>query len=128
MRQDHDKAIYAEKVTPDEAEIDFTQTLSVIAARLRAFRPFPGSWLALGLDDDGKLVRLKVKDIHLDPSAKGKAGEVLGKGDHGGPLIAAADGGIELISVQPQGKPAMSGLDFLNGNTLPQRIIKAGAL
>lgn len=126
--QDHDKAIYAEKITPDEAEINFSQPLSVIEARLRAFRPFPGSWLALGLDDDGKPVRLKVKDIHLDPSAKGKAGEVLGKGAHGGPMIAAADGGVELISVQPQGKPAMSGLDFLNGNTLPSRIIKAGAL
>ena len=47
--QDHDIAIYAEKITPDEAEIDFTQPLSVIAARLRAFRPFPAHGLPLVL-------------------------------------------------------------------------------
>ena len=125
--QDDDHAIYAEKITPDEAELDFTQPLAVIHARLRAFHPFPGSWLALGHDDDGKPIRLKVKAIALDPSRSGTAGDVLGKGAQGGPLIAASDGAVELTMVQPQGKPAMSGLDFLNGNTMPPRIVKAGA-
>ena len=125
--QDHDHATYAEKITPDEAEIDFSQPLHVIDARLRAFRPFPGSWLSLGLADDSKPIRLKVKAIHLDPSQKGEAGQVLGKGANGGPLIAAADGAVELTMVQPQGKPVMSGLDFLNGNTMPPQILKAGA-
>ena len=59
--QDHDNATYAEKITPDEAEIDFSQPLHVIDARLRAFRPFPGSWFSLGLADDSNLSGLKSK-------------------------------------------------------------------
>ena len=128
VQQEHDQAIYADKITSDEAEIDFSQPSNVIHARLRAFRPFPGSWLALGIDDDGKITRLKVKKINILSSQTGDAGVVMGKGPHGGPVVSTLDGAIELIEVQPQGKPMMSGQDFLNGNTLPDKIPRAASL
>lgn len=125
VSQDDDQVTYAGKITPDEAEIDFTQTAQVIDARLRAFRPFPGSWIALGKADNGKITRLKVSDINLVSAQLGEAGSVLGAGPNGGPLVACCDGAVELTKVQPQGKPSMSGQDFLNGNTLPEQILKA---
>jgi methionyl-tRNA formyltransferase len=123
--QDHDQAVYADKITPDEAEIDFSQGTDEIDARLRAFRPFPGSWLALNRGEDGKIFRLKVTDIARTQVSKGRPGEVMGKGAGGGAVIATADGAVELTQVQPQGKPVMSGSDFLNGYKLPPMISRA---
>lgn len=128
IQQDHDQAIYAEKITPDEAEIDFCQSTDVIDARLRAFRPFPGSWLALGVSEDGKVARLKVKKINIVSGKKGEPGTVLGNGPNGGPVVATLDGAVELSEVQPQGKPVMSGQDFMNGNTLPNQIQRVASM
>jgi len=123
--QDISGVTWAEKITPAEAEIHFNQPGDVIERRIRAFAPFPGAWLSYG--DGREQRRLKVLDGRIrscgDISKKISAGEVLGQGDEGGPLIATADGAIELVRVQPQGKPAMDGRAFLNGNALPQVIL-----
>ncbi len=123
--QRHDDAIYADKITPDEAEMDFTLSTNELDAHLRAYRPFPGSWLALGRSEDGHIIRLKVKAITIHAAGKGTPGAVIGVGQNGGPLVATSDGAVELTHVQPQGKAAMSGLDFLNGNRMPNQISRA---
>ena len=124
--QDEAAVTWADKITPDEAEINFNQPVAEIDHKHRAFAPFPGSWVSLGLDDKGHHQRLKIKAITFNRASINAApGQVLGKGADGGPLIAAADGMVELTSLQPAGKPAMSGRDYLNGYTLPQRIIRA---
>ncbi len=122
--QAHDDAVYADKITPDEAEMDFALPTTIVDVHLRAYRPFPGSWLALGRSEDGKIIRLKIKAINLDVKKHGAAGHVVGIGGNGGPLVATADGAVELTMVQPQGKPAMSGRDFLNGNRMPDQILR----
>ena len=123
--QHHEDAIYAEKITADDAEMNFSLPTEVIDAQLRAFRPFPGSWLALGRGEDGKIIRLKVKSIAINPAHKGAPGQMLGVGANGGPLVATADAAVELTLVQPQGKPEMTGQDYLNGNQLPDQILRA---
>ena len=117
--QDISKVTWAEKISPSEAEIDFAQPGMVIERRIRAFAPFPGAWLAYGGDEGQR--RLKVLEAEIR-AARGNPGQVLGQGAKGGPLIATADGAIELTRVQPQGKPPMDGRAFLNGNSLPQVI------
>lgn len=126
--QDHCQATYASKVTSDEAEINFNQPTDVIDAHVRAFDPIPGAWIALGTDDDGKIIRLHVKKIQIVSTEQSTAGTVIGIGDQGGPVIATFDGAIELIKIQPQGKHSMSGKDFLNGNKLPDKIQRASQL
>jgi len=126
--QDDALVTWADKITPAEAEINFDQAVADIDRKHRAFAPFPGSWVSLGLDEQGRHQRLKVKamTVSQDP-ADAPPGQVLGKGSGGGPLIAAADGAVEFTTLQPAGKPAMSGRDYLNGYALPWRIYRSDA-
>ena len=124
MDQPEEGITWAEKITPDEAEIDFSQNVSDLDRKLRAFAPFPGSWISLDASNDKKM-RLKVKAIAINTQKTGIPGQVLGKGDQGAPLIACADAAIELTQVQPAGKPVMDGRDFLNGYEMPARILKS---
>ncbi len=117
--QDESQVTWAEKITPQEAEIDFTQTYEVIDRKLRAFSPHPGAWVSLG--DGDPALRLKIREI-APAEAKGAPGQVLGKGANGGPVVACKDASVELVRVQPAGKPVMSGRDFLNGYAMPNNI------
>ena len=114
--QNEDHVTWAEKITPKEAEIDFSQSYAVIDRQFRAFAPFPGSWVSMDQTDPSK--RLKVKAI-APAGMTGSVGQVLSKGDHDGPIVACLDGGVELVKVQPAGKPVMTGRDFLNGYDMP---------
>jgi methionyl-tRNA formyltransferase len=44
-------------------------------------------------------------------------GEVLECGPQG-PLVAAGEGAVRLLEVQPEGKRAMSGAEFVRGRPL----------
>lgn len=125
--QDISGVTWAGKITPAEAEIDFTQPGDVIERRIRAFAPYPGAWFSCGAEGDGRSRRLKVLagKIRAESGAGHRTapGKVLGRGETGGPLVATADGAIELVRVQPQGKPPMDGQAFLNGNSLPGVIV-----
>lgn len=125
--QDDDLACWADKISPSDAQINFGQKVLEIDQRIRGFTPFPGAWLSLnnddGDDEEGRMIRLKVKSAQIrHDKTSAKSGTVLGIGAEGGPLIAAADGTVELTQVQPQGKAAMTGRDFLNGYVMPARI------
>lgn len=123
--QDQDDVTWAEKISPQEAEIDFTQPYEVIDRRMRAFAPFPGAWLSLG--DGTPALRLKIREIAPAPLqgiSNKTFGQVMGKGEHSGPVIACMDGGVELVRVQPAGKPVMTGRDFLNGYEMPSSITR----
>ena len=117
--QEESLVTWAEKISPQDAEMDFTQSYEAIDRKWRAFSPFPGSWLSLG--GDGPSSRLKVKAI-APAVVRGTPGQVMGKGKDHGPVIACADGGVELVKVQPAGKPVMAGRDFLNGYEMPPQI------
>jgi len=125
-RQDISGVTWAGKITPAEAEIDFTQPGEVIERRIRAFAPYPGAWFSYGAEDEGGPRRLKVLAGKIRAESGVERGEipskVLGRGETGGPLVATGDGAIELVHVQPQGKPPMDGRAFLNGNILPEMI------
>jgi methionyl-tRNA formyltransferase len=47
----------------------------------------------------------------------GAPGEILAQ-DQGGPLVAAGSGALRLLRVQPEGKRAMDGTDYLRGHAL----------
>ena len=92
---------WAEKITPAEAEIDFTRPAAEIERRIRAFAPFPGAWFSIRRDD-GNSQRIKVLAAEIT-SGQGQPGTVLGTVGTG-PEIAAAAGALVLTRVQPQGK------------------------
>lgn len=115
---------WAEKITPAEAEIDFSQPAAVVERRIRAFAPFPGAWFSIP-QGDGTSQRVKVLSAEITDQ-NGTPGQVLDQHANQGPVIAAGEGGVMLTRVQPQGKPAMDGAAFVNGNQLPAQISRTG--
>jgi len=60
--------------------------------------------------------RVRVLASRVEPCA-GRPGELVEIGALG-PLVAAGEGGLLLAEVQPEGKHAMTGRDFVNGHRL----------
>lgn len=111
--QDHTAAIYAPKLTPAEAEIDWHLPALVIDRRIRAFTPVPGAWFT------GPKGRIRIRAArHGDAAGIGAAGHYLGLDSQGGMRISTGAGEIILDEVQPAGGKAMSARAFLNGNPL----------
>ena len=126
--QDESGVTWAEKISPAEAEIDFTQLAEVVERRVRAFAPSPGAWFSID-GKDGKPQRIKVLAAEVVPwghPVDASHGAIVGNGDRGGPLVVAHNACVELTSVQPQGKPVMDGAAFRNGYALPPVIERAG--
>lgn len=99
---------YAEKVSKDEAKIDWTQSAQAVDRMIRAFHPFPGAWCLM---PDG--ARLKIGAATLS-NGEGSAGAVLNaQGD-----VACGSGAIRLVSVQPEGKKPMDTASAFNGGYL----------
>ena len=107
VAQDHSLATLAPKITPDDARLDWSADAAAVHRAVRAFNPIPGAWTTLR-DERLKVHRASVVD------GDGAPGSVLSAGEHG-PVVACGSGAVELVQVQPAGKPRMAGPDFVNG-------------
>ena len=98
------EATYAHKIEKSEARIDWTRPASELDCHIRGLSPFPGAWCEIS----GKRVK-----IHLVKTvdSSGEAGTVLsGEG-----VVACGQGALQLLIVQPAGKPKMIVEDYLMG-------------
>ena len=105
--QDHDRATYAPKITPEMARLDWSRPAAAIRSAVRAFNPMPGAWTTFQGD------RLKVHAA-TEIETTGTPGEVVDLAE-AGPVVACGDHGLVLTQVQPAGKPRMDGSAFANG-------------
>ena len=111
--QDHMAAIYAPKLTPAEAEIDWRLPALVIDRQIRAFTPVPGAWFT------GPKGRIHIRAArHGEAASNGAAGHYLGLDSQGGMRVGTGAGEIIIEEVQPAGGKAMEARAFLNGNPL----------
>lgn len=83
---------YASKIDPSEREIDWSAPAAQVHRQVRV----GGAWTSHG----GR--RLKVHRVHVPPA-----------GD--GPQVPAGDGPVELVEVQPEGKPRVPAQAWANG-------------
>ena len=122
--QNDDDAVYANKITKDDARIAFIRSADYIGRQVRAFNPDPGAWFTL----DGQ--KIKVSAAHPDAGAPDSSESALGtvlRGDAGGIAVKTGDGTIILDVVQLPGKKAIPAKDILNGHRdlfRPGRIIE----
>lgn len=99
--QDHEQATVVSMLKREDGYLDpKTMTAEEMERRIRAFRPWPGTSIALA---DGK--RLKILEAELRESKNDSLPCLIGKD-----LKILA-----LKTVQPEGKTAMKGEDFLRG-------------
>ena len=108
--QPDDGVTYAQKITKDEARINWTRPAAEIDRQIRGLSPFPGAWC----DIAGERVKL----LRCHPTAEtGAPGQVL----HGF-TIACGTGAITITEAQREGKRPAATADLLNGFTLPPRL------
>ncbi|MFM5522722.1 methionyl-tRNA formyltransferase [Aeromonas jandaei] len=106
--QDDALANYAEKLSKEEARIDWSMEAVAIERCIRAFNPWPISWFEVA-DQTVKVWQAAVID-----SDHGQRPGTLLKADKQGIDIATGKGVLRLLTLQPPGKKAMSVTDLLN--------------
>ncbi len=106
--QDEALATYAEKLSKEEARIDWSLSAQELERCIRAFNPWPMSYLIID-DQPVKIWKASVIDTQSD-SAPGTIIDATKHGIH----VATVDGVLNLESLQPAGKKAMSAQDLLN--------------
>jgi methionyl-tRNA formyltransferase len=113
--QDDAAATYAAKIASEDRALDPQRSALELERVVRALTPHIGAHVALG---DGTL--LGVQEARAQPGAGGPpAGAVSFDGPV--PVLGCADGALELLIVQPPGRRAMAGEDFLRGRGAANR-------
>lgn len=107
--QNHEAATLAPKINKEEAELHFDQSAKTEYRRFRAFTPSPGAWIQTSVG------KIRLSECRLS-ELRGTPGEIL---DTRRTLtISFRDGALEFVSIQPEGKKRMAGIDFANGARL----------
>lgn len=106
--QDDALANYAQKLSKEEARIDWSMEAIAIERCIRAFNPWPISWFEVAEQT------IKVWQAEVIDSDHGQSAGTLLKADKQGIDIATGKGVLRLLTLQPPGKKAMSVPDLLN--------------
>ena len=115
--QQNNKATYAEKVTKDEAQIDWHQSAEQISRVIRAFNPRPIAYTnAMAKQFKNRVLRIIEAEI-VNRQTTNSPGEVI-KYDKDVCYIATSNGVINLKKVQLSGKNKVSIKDFNNAYQL----------
>ncbi len=112
-KQDDSQSNYAEKLSKEEAKLDWSLSAVQLERNIRAFNPWPISFLQL-TDEQGNEQTLKVHAATVLPHVDKPAGTILSV-DKKGIQIATKEGVLNLLQLQPAGKKPISVQDFLNG-------------
>jgi len=97
---------YAPMIKKEEGRLDFTQDVYSLERRVRAFNPWPGTFMDL----DG--VNLKIHRAHVEQENASDGERLIVENQ---PAVGARGGILVLDEVQPAGKKSMSGKSFLAG-------------
>ena len=98
---------YAAKISHDDQRIDWNNRTEAIERRVRALAPMPGAWFDLG----GTRVKLWEAEVI---EGSGKPGEVIDDKL----TVTCGSGALRLLTLQREGKRAMSAEEFLRGNAV----------
>jgi len=109
VAQDHAGASHAPALRSEDARVDWSSPATAIAARIRAFVPWPGSVT----ERDG--LRLKLLRARPEAPGVGVPGEVVAI-DRDGIVVACGEGSrLRLLEVQPQDRRPMPAAAYARG-------------
>ncbi len=115
--QSADGAVYARKIRPAEARIDWTRTAAEVDRHIRGLSPFPGAWFMAPPrpgDEDRGPVRVKALLSQTEAGA-GEPGKVLDDELR----VACGQGAVRLLQVQREGRGVQDAETFLRGYPIP---------
>ncbi|MFN3309260.1 MAG: methionyl-tRNA formyltransferase, partial [Anaerolineales bacterium] len=105
---DHEKATYAPMLKKEDGELDFHQSAEFLWRKVRAFNPWPSAYTYL---EGNHLIIHEALPIEIEHDYPiGQTVRFQKKA-----AVATAKGLLELVTVQPSGKKAISGRDLVNG-------------
>lgn len=107
-KQDETRVTYAEKLSKEEARLDWSLSAAQLERCIRAFNPWPVSYFTV----DEQPVKVWQASV-IDAPASAEPGTIL-DADKQGIRIATADGVLNLEMLQPAGKKPMAARDLLN--------------
>jgi len=108
-KQDSQEATYAFTIKKEDEKINFKDTKKQIYNQIRGLNSYPGAYCIF----DGK--RLKIWESYItEEYPMGLPGEIT-KIYKDGIGIKVSNGEIVLTKVQPEGKPKMDAISFVNG-------------
>jgi methionyl-tRNA formyltransferase len=105
--QNEEGVVYAHKLSKEDRFIDFNMTQRQIDCKIRAYNPWPGSFI--------KTTQGIIKIIEAEPAMLDSIslpGQVI---DPSNLIISCKDGSIKLSKIQLEGKKPITAEDFYNG-------------
>ena len=107
VEQDHTAATYAPMLKKDDGALDFELTAERLARQVRAFEPWPGSFLTWGE------ARIVVRKAHTIPDTDVRPGVITQVEEL--PAVGTIQGLLVLDILQPAGRKPMPGDAFMRG-------------
>ncbi|ELV8683461.1 methionyl-tRNA formyltransferase [Vibrio fluvialis] len=108
VKQDDALANYAQKLSKEEAKIDWTLSAQAIERCVRAFNPWPMSHFAVADN------QIKVWQARVEAGSSNQAAGTILKADKTGIYVATGEETLVLESLQIPGKKALPVQDILN--------------
>ena len=112
VNQSVDGASRADKLSKDEARIDWQDASFNIERKIRAFYPAPGAWTTFREE------ALKIESAYVSGEKSGQPGEILLVGKE--LFVSTAEGSLKILSVKPAGKASMDAISWINGARIEQ--------
>lgn len=110
VKQPEEGVTYAQKLSKEEARIDWNESADIIERKIRAFNPVPAAWV----EYQGKPLKIWRAEV---VAKQGKAGEVLSCASDG-LLVACGENALNITELQPSGSKRMSIQAFVAGRTI----------
>ena len=110
VKQPEKGVTYAQKLSKEEARIDWNESAAVIERKIRAFNPVPAAWV----EYQGKPMKIWRAEA---VAQQGRAGEVLSCSSDG-LIIACGANALKITELQPSGSKRMDIAAFAAGHTV----------
>jgi len=110
VKQPEEGVTYAQKLSKEEARIDWNESAAVIERKIRAFNPVPAAWV----EYQGKPMKIWRAEV---VAQQGRAGEVLSCSSDG-LIIACGANALKITQLQPSGSKRMDIAAFAAGHTV----------
>jgi methionyl-tRNA formyltransferase len=106
--QDEADATYAHKISPQDRELMPARTAVELERVVRALTPHIGAYITLSDATSLGVIQARALPDGGPPEGKVSFDGIV-------PVLGCASGALELLTVQPPGRRAMSGADYLRG-------------
>ena len=110
IKQPEEGVTYAQKLSKEEARIDWNESAAVIERKIRAFNPVPAAWV----EYQGKPMKIWRAEA---VAQQGRAGEVLSCSSDG-LIVACGANALKITELQPSGSKRMDIAAFAAGHTV----------